>query len=89
MVLALMERQVRRELKGQSLYGLYPEGRPSPAPTGPGLIQGLSGLGIVIVHGGGETHRRLSQLDSVQRRLIQLLGITSERLQTFKRRCGM
>ena len=35
MVLALMERQVRRELKGEPLYGLYPEGRPSPAPTGP------------------------------------------------------
>ena len=35
MVLALMERQVRRELKGKPLYGLYPEGRPSPAPTGP------------------------------------------------------
>ena len=44
MVLALMERQVRRELKGEPLYGLYPEGRPSPAPTGPSLIQGLSGL---------------------------------------------
>ena len=42
MVLALMERQVRRELKGEPLYGLYPEGRPSPAPTGPSLIQGLS-----------------------------------------------
>jgi transposase len=89
MVLALMERQVRRELKGQPLYGLYPEGRPSPAPTGPAVIEGLSGLCIVIVHRGGEIHRRLSQPDPVQRRLIQLLGINSERLQTFKRRCGM
>ncbi|HJZ55187.1 MAG TPA: IS1634 family transposase [Gemmataceae bacterium] len=89
MVLALMERQVRRELKGQPLYGLYPEGRPSPAPTGPALIRGLSGLCVVIVHQGGETLRRLSQLDPVQRRIIQLLGINSERLQTFKRRCGM
>ena len=26
MVLALMERQVRSELKGQPLYGLYPNG---------------------------------------------------------------
>jgi hypothetical protein len=48
MVLALMERQVRRELKGEPLYGLYPEGRPSPAPTGPSLVQALSGLSIVI-----------------------------------------
>ena len=89
MVLALMERQVRRELSGQPLYGLYPEGRPSPAPTGPSLIQGLSGLCVVIVHQGGEVDRRLSQPDPVQRRILQLLGINSERLLTFKRRCGM
>jgi transposase len=88
MVLALMERQVRRELKGEPLYGLYPEGRPSPAPTGPSLIQALSGLSIVIVRQGGTVARRLAQPDSVQRRVIQLLGINSERLQTFKRRCG-
>ena len=88
MVLALMERQVRRELKGEPLYGLYPEGRPSPAPTGPSLIQALSGLSIVIVHQGGTVARRLAQPDPTQRRVIQLLGINSERLQTFKRRCG-
>jgi transposase len=88
MVLALMERQVRRELKGEPLYGLYPEGRPSPAPTGPSLIQALSGLSIVIVHQGGTVARRLAQPDPSQRRIIQLLGINSERLQTFKRRCG-
>jgi transposase len=89
MVLALMERQVRRGLKGQPLYGLYPEGRPSPAPTGPALIQGLSGLCVVIVHQGSEVGRRLAQPDPVQRRIIQLLGLNSEYLQTFKRRCGM
>jgi transposase len=89
MVLALMERQVRRELKGEPLYGLYPEGRPCPAPTGPSLIQRLSRLGIVIVHQGPTITRRLAQLDPTERRIIQLLGINSERLQTFKRRCGM
>ena len=88
MVLGLMERQVRRELKGAPLYGLYPEGRPSPAPTGPSLVQALSGLSIVIVHQGGKVARRLAQPDSTQRRIINLLGINSERLQTFKRRCG-
>jgi transposase len=88
MVLALMERQVRRELKGEPLYGLYPEGRPSPSPTGPSLVQALSGLSIVIVHQGGTVARRLAQPDPTQRRVIQLLGINSERLQTFKRRCG-
>src|SRR4051794_6678882 len=89
MVLALMERQVRRELKGAPLNGLYPEGRPSPAPTGPALVQALSGLSIVIVQQGGAVARRLAQPDPTQRRVIQLLGINSERLQTFKRRCGM
>jgi transposase len=89
MVLTLMERQVRRELKGEPLYGLYPEGRPSPPPTGPSLVQALSGLSIVIVHQGGTVARRLAQPAPTQRRVIQLLGINSERLQAFKRRCGM
>jgi uncharacterized protein DUF4277 len=89
MVLALMERRVRRGLGGEPLYGLYPEGRPSPAPTGPGLIQALSGLCIVVAQHGDEVSRRLAHPDPVQRRIIQLLGINSERLQTFKRRCGM
>lgn len=88
MVLALMERQVRRELGGEPVYGLYPEGRASPSPTGPSLLQGLSGLCIVIVHQGDGVVRRLAQLDPVHRRIIQLLGIDAERLRTFKRRCG-
>jgi hypothetical protein len=78
MVLALMERQVRREPNVQLLYGLYPEGHPSPAPTGPSLIQKLSGLSIVIIHEGRnarslvgvdedrcrpEHHRRRARID--------------------------
>lgn len=89
MVLALMERQVRRELRGQPLYGLYPEGRPSPAPTGPLLIQRLSGLSIVIIRQKEAVKRQLAQPDPTQRCILKLLGIDSERLQTFKRRCGM
>jgi hypothetical protein len=89
MVLALLERQVRRELKGQPRYGLDRENRPRPASPGPALIPGLSGLGIVIVHQRGTTARRLGQPDPTQRRILQLLGINSEQLQTFNRRCGM
>jgi hypothetical protein len=84
-----MERQVRRELKGEPLYGLYPEGRPVAAPTGPSLIEGLSGLGVVVIQQGGVIKRQLAQLDPTQRRLLKLLGIDSGCLQTFKRRCGM
>jgi transposase len=89
MVLALMERQVRRELKGRPLYGLYPEGRPSPAPTGPALIQSLSGLCIVIIQVGDTSTRRLAEPDPTQHRVLQLLRINSARLKTFKTRCGM
>src|SRR5829696_7105956 len=89
MVVALMERQVRRELGDEPLYGLYPEGRASPSPTGPSLLRGLSGLWIVIAHRGAEVVRRLAQPDPVQRRVLQLLGVNAERLQTFRRRCGM
>ncbi len=89
MVLALMERQVRRGLKGRPLYGLYPEGRPSPAPTGPALIQGLSNLCIVIVREGDAIARQLAEPDTTQHRILQLLKINSARLKIFKTRCGM
>jgi hypothetical protein len=89
MVLALMERQARRALGDEPLRGLYPEGRPSPSPTGPSLVEALRGLCIVIAHKGDGVVRRLAQPDPVQRRIIRLLGIDADRLRTFRRRCGM
>jgi transposase len=89
MVLALMERQVRRKLKGKPLYGLYPENRPSPAPTGPALLACFASLCIVIVKERGTTARRLAQPTDTQRKLLLLLGIPPDALRTFKRRCGM
>jgi len=89
MVLALMERQVRRKLRGKPLYGLYPEGRPSPAPTGPALLDAFSALCAVIVKERGEVARRLAQPTDIQRKLLKLLGIPPDALRTFKRRCGM
>ena len=89
MILALMERQVRRSLKGKPLYGLYPENRPSPAPTGPALLDCFSTLCIVIVIDHGTTTRRLAQPSAIQRELLRLLGIPPDTLRTFKRRCGM
>jgi transposase len=88
MVLALMERQVRRELKGQPLYGLYPENRPSAAPTGPALMESLSGWCIVIIRQGGTIERQLAEATPVQHQILKLLGVHSSRLRTFKRRCG-
>jgi transposase len=87
-VLALMERQVRKNLKGQPLFGLYPENRPSPAPTGPKLLKKFATLCIVVIHEHGTTQRRLAQLSAIQRRLLELLDLPEEALRTFKRRCG-
>jgi transposase len=66
MVLALLERQVRRSLKGKPLYGLYPENRPSPAPTGPALLECFSTLCIVSIIDHGTTTRRLGQPTAIQ-----------------------
>ena len=88
MVLALMERQTRRSLKGKPMYGLYPENRPSPAPTGPAILKCFSTLCIVIVKEHGEVSRRLADPDPTQRKLLDLLGIPPDGLRTFKRRCG-
>jgi hypothetical protein len=89
MVLALMERQTRRSLKGKPMYGLYPENRPSPAPTGPAILKCFNSLCIVIVTEHGKFSRRLADPDPTQRKLLALLGIPPDRLRTFKRRCGI
>ena len=89
MVLALMERQVRHNLQGEPLYGLYPENRPSPSPTGPALLDCFGTLCIVIMSDRGAISRRLAQPTPIQRRLLTLLDIPPEDLRTFKRRCGM
>jgi transposase len=87
-VLALMERQVRKNLKGKPMYGLYPENRPSPAPTGARLIEKFATLCIVIIRDAQGTHRRLAQLSPIQREIIKLLDLPDSALKTFKRRCG-
>jgi transposase len=87
-VLALMERQVRKNLKGEPMYGIYPENRPSPAPTGPRLLEKFETLCIVIIHDETGTHRRLAQLSTVQREILKLLDLPENAMRTFKRRCG-
>jgi len=89
MVLALMERPVRRGLKGKPLFGLYPENRPSPVPTGPALRECFRTLGVVIVKHRGTMARRLAEPTDTQRTFLRLLGIPPDALRTFKRRCGM
>jgi transposase len=88
MILSLMERQVRRQLKGQPMYGLYPENRPSKAPTGVRLIEAFEYLCIVLWQEEDDTTRYLGQLDATQRQILTLLEIDPARMKTFKFRCG-
>lgn len=89
MAMALMERAARKSLKGKPMYGLYPENRPSPAPTGKTMFECFDTLCIVIVKHRGEITRRLANLTDTQRTIVRLLGIPPDGLRTFKRRCGM
>lgn len=87
MALALMERDVRRSLKGQPMYGIYPENRPSPAPTGRAILECFETLCVVIVKHKGDIQRRLAELSSVQRQLIEYMGIPPDAMRAFKRKC--
>lgn len=87
MALALMERDVRQSLDGEPMYGIYPENRPCPAPTGRGILECFEELSIVIMKHKGNQHRRLVELDEVQRRLIEMMSIPPPALRAFKARC--
>jgi transposase len=88
MVLRLMERNVRRELNGEPLYGLYPENRPCLRPTIPAILECFSTVSIVIVKHRGTVTRRLAEFTPIQHRLIRLMGIPPDGLRSFKRRCA-
>lgn len=86
-LLALMERQVRKNLKGKPLKGLYPEGRVTRHPTATRVLRKFRRLTVVIIKEAGETHRHLCELTKLQHRLLHLLGLSANDLRTFKRRC--
>jgi transposase len=85
LVLSLLERQVRRGLRGKPLLGLYPEGRPCLAPSGPTILGCFSGLCVVIFLGGDSQRRQLTQLTSLQQQLVDLLGILETDLHCYAR----
>lgn len=89
MVMSLMERSVRRQLKGQPMFGLYPENRPSPAPTGPAILECFRTLCIVIVKHKHTQSRHLAELTAIQLKLVKLLGIPPTTLKAFKRNSGI
>jgi transposase len=87
MAMSLMERDVRQSLDGEPMYGIYPENRPSPSPTGCSILERFEDLTIVIVKQNGEQHRRLGELDATQRKLINLMSIPPSSLRVFKAKC--
>ncbi len=89
MVMSLMERAVRRKLKGKPLYGLYPENRPSPAPTGPAILECFRTLCVVIVKHKRTQSRHLAEPTAIQMKLLKLLGIPPSMLKAFKRSSGI
>ena len=84
MAMALMERDVRKSLNGEAMFGIYPEGRPSLAPTGRAIIERFEDLTVVIMKHNSEQHRRLADLTTVQRKLIELMSIPPAALKVFK-----
>lgn len=86
MAMALMERDVRKNLKGKPMYGIYPENRPNHAPTGRSILEKFEDLSIVIMKHHGEQARRLAELNKVQRHLIDLMNLPPTSLRTFKAR---
>jgi hypothetical protein len=85
LMMSLMERQVRRGLRGKPMFGLYPEGRPCQAPSGPTILGCFSNLCVVIFLGGEAQRRQLPQLTALQRQLLDLLGVLETDLHCYAR----
>jgi transposase len=85
LVMALLERQVRRQAKGKPLFGLYPEGRPCQAPSGPTILNCFSSLCVVIFLDEHSPRRQLAQLTPLQRHLLDLLGVLETDLYCYAR----
>ena len=83
LVFALIERQVRRAIArtGQKITGLMPEKRDTTTPKG-GLLKAFDGLSVVKIEQGHHIRYLLSELSSVQRQIIQALGLTE--LSTYR-----
>jgi transposase len=85
LIMALQERQLRRGLAGKPMFGLYPEGRPCQAPSGPTILGCFSSLCVVIFLEGDTPRRQLAQLTALQRRLLELLGLLETDLYCYAR----
>ena len=85
LTMSLMERQVRRGLRGKAMFGLYPEGRPCRAPSGPTILGCFSTLCVVVFLEASSSRRQLAQLTPLQRHLLDLLGVLETDLHCYAR----
>lgn len=85
LMLSLLERQVRRRAGGKPLFGLYPEGRPCQAPSGPTILSCFSTLCVVVFLSRRSPRRQLAQLTSLQRYLLDLLDVLETDLHCYAR----
>lgn len=83
LVHALLERQARQAINAAGIASLplYPENRPSAAPTGALMIRELSGLATTIVTASTGTTVIPPQLTELQQQLVTLLAIPPENYQ--------
>jgi transposase len=84
LVLALIERQVRRAIAqtGHKISGLMPEHRDTTTPKGSRLLKAFASLSVVKITQGHHVRYLLSELSSVQRQIIQALGLAE--LSTYR-----
>jgi transposase len=85
LIMSLLERQVRRQAGGKPLFGLYPEGRPCQAPSGPTILNCFRTLCVVIFLSGRPPGRQLCQLTTQQQYLLDLLDILETDLRCYAR----
>lgn len=83
LVLALLERQVRRALaqRRQVIEGLMPEKRDTPTPKGSRLLKAFYSLSVVKIEDGQGARFILGELSAVQQQIISALGLAA--LQTY------
>lgn len=87
-VLTLLEYVVRRQLtaQGAKLAGLYAGNgrRETTRPTAERLLEAFQEMTLTVVKGATQTYRHLTALSSLQVRILELLGLSS---QVYTRLC--
>ena len=79
-ILTLFEFIVRRGLKDQQLSGLY-AGNPKRStsnPTAEKLLEAFEHINFTVIHEHNSIRKFLTQLSSLQKKILQLLGFSSD-----------